>query len=82
MILSTQQAAEWLHTHRHRVDDLRYYGLLYAIKLDRGYGYDTRELERFVDWAQGKDLSSREKIRHWAKKKGTGDLVREPMPNE
>ena len=71
MILSTQQAAEWLHTHRHRVDDLRYFGLLHAVHLEIGYGYRIQELERFAEWAQDKDLSSREKIKHWAKEKGS-----------
>lgn len=82
MILNTEQAAKALHIERHRLGQLRRFGLIHACRLGKGYGYRVTELERFLEWAEDKDLSSLDKIRHWAKKKGTGDLVREPMPNE
>lgn len=72
MILSTNEAAAALHTHRHRIDLLRKFGLLHAVKLGRGYGYRVQELERFVAWAEDKDLGTYDQIRHWAKMKGTG----------
>lgn len=74
MILNTQQAAEALQTHRHRLGTLRRYGLIHAVKLGKGYGYRVQELERFLEWAEGKDLGNEDQIRHWAKKKGAGAL--------
>lgn len=73
MILNTEQAAEALHTHRHRIGLLRRYGLLHAVKLGRGYGYSTQELVRFIKWAEGKDLGNEDQIRHWSKKKRSGE---------
>ena len=71
MILTTQQAAEALHIERHRLGQLRRFGLIHACRLGKGYGYRVTELERFAEWAQDKDLSSREKIKHWAKQKAS-----------
>lgn len=71
MILTTQQAAKALHIERHRLGQLRRFGLIHACKLGKGYGYRPSELERFLEWAQDKDLSSREKIKHWAKQKAS-----------
>jgi len=71
MILTTAEAAEALRTNRRRLDLLRRYGLIYACKLGRGYGYRVQELERFAEWAEGKDLGTVDQIRHWAKQKGS-----------
>lgn len=73
MILNTEQAAKALHIERHRLGQLRRFGLIHACKLGKGYGYRPSELERFLEWAEDKDLSSLDKIRHWAKLKGSAN---------
>ena len=83
-IYTTQQAAEYLGTHRHRVYMLAKFGLLRGSRWgkNRGWRFTGQALDDFIDWAEGKDLGTIDQIRHWAKKKGTGDLVKEPGPNE
>lgn len=71
MILTTQQAAEALHIERHRLGQLRRFGLIHAVKLGKGFGYRPSELERFLEWAEGKDLGTLDQIRHWAKQKAS-----------
>lgn len=71
MILTTQQAAEALHIERHRLGQLRRFGLIHACRLGKGYGYRPSELERFLEWAEDKDLGTLDQIRHWAKVKGS-----------
>ena len=71
MILTTEQAVKALHIERHQLGQLRRFGLIHACRLGKGYGYRVTELERFAEWAQDKDLSSREKIKHWAKQKAS-----------
>ena len=73
MILNTEQAAKALHIERHRLGQLRRFGLIHACKLGKGYGYRPSELERFLEWAEDKDLRSLDKIRHWAKLKGSAN---------
>ncbi len=74
MILTTNQVAEQLHVNRRLVDDLRRYGLLHAVHLGRGYGYRAQELDRFLEWAEDKDLGTMDQIKHWAKLKGSGQI--------
>ena len=81
MILTTEQVAQALHIERHRLGMLRRYGLIHAVKLGKGYGYRTQEIERFLEWAEGKNLGTIDHIKFWAKQKGAGDLVKEPAPN-
>ena len=71
MILNTEQAAKALHIERHQLGQLRRYGLIHAVKLGKGYGYRIQELERFLEWAEGKNLGTIDHIRHWAKVKGS-----------
>lgn len=72
MILTTSQAAERLHISRHLIYDLVRYGLLHAVNLGKGYGFRTQELDRFEEWAEDKNLGTRDHIRHWAKLKKAG----------
>lgn len=70
MILTTEQVAQALHIERHRLGMLRRYGLIHAVKLGRGYGYRPQEIERFLEWAEGKNLGTIDHIKFWAKNKG------------
>lgn len=71
MILNTEETCKALHIERHRLAQLREYGLIRACKLGRGYGYRTQEIERFAEWAEGKNLGTFDQIKYWAKQKGT-----------
>ena len=73
MILTTEQAVKALHIERHQLAKLREFGLIRAVKLGKGYGYRRQELERFLEWAEGKDLGTLDQIRHWAKLKGSAN---------
>ena len=71
MILTTQQTAEALHIGRHQLEKLRRYGLIHACRLGKGYGYRPQEIERFLEWAEGKNLGTIDHIKYWAKQKGS-----------
>ena len=71
MILTTEQAVKALHIERHQLGQLRRFGLIHAVKLGKGYGYRPQEVERFLEWAEDKDLGTLDQIRHWAKVKGS-----------
>lgn len=73
MILNTQQAAKALHIERHRLGMLRRYGLIHAVKLGRGFGYRVQEIERFLEWAEDKNLGTIDHIKFWAKQKGSAN---------
>ena len=71
MLLTTEQAVKALHIERHQLGQLRRFGLIHAVKLGKGYGYRPQEVERFLEWAEDKDLGTLDQIRHWAKVKGS-----------
>lgn len=74
MILTTDQVVQALHIERHRLGMLRRYGLIRAVRLGRGYGYRTQEIERFLEWAEGKNLGTIDHIKYWARIKGNPPL--------
>lgn len=67
MIYKTKEAAEWLGVDRHMLGCLRHYGLIHAVKIGKGYGYRPQELERFIEWAEDKNLGTRDHIKYWSK---------------
>ena len=71
MILTTEQVAQALHIERHRLGMLRRYGLIHAVKLGKGFGYRTQEVERFLEWAEDKNLGTLDHIKFWAREKGS-----------
>ena len=58
LVLTTEEVAQKLHTHRNMVDRLRKNGLINGIKLGKGFIYAITEIESFLTKYAGMDLSN------------------------
>lgn len=58
LVLTTEEVASALHTHRNMVDRLRRNGLINGIKLGKGFIFATTEIESFLKNYAGMDLSN------------------------
>lgn len=58
----TKDAARIIGVDVHTMKPLREYGFLVGTKAGKGYVYDTKELDLFIELTRGYDLSNRRKI--------------------
>lgn len=60
--LKTKDAAKIIGVDVHTMKPLREYGFLVGTKIGKGYMYDAKELEMFIELTRGYDLSNPQKI--------------------
>lgn len=68
-LYTIEEVADILGTDRHLVYLLRDYGLLPMAKLGRGWKTTEAELEKFIQWSLGRQLSNEDEIRYEVKRK-------------
>lgn len=67
---STDEVASLLNTTREKVGWFRMFGLLSGTKTGKGYTYRASSINRFLEITEGADISNRQKIKAFAKRKG------------
>lgn len=67
---STDEVADLLNTTREKVGWFRMFGLLNGTKTGNGYTYRASSINRFLEITEGADISNRQKIKAFAKRKG------------
>ena len=67
---STDEVADLLNTTREKVGWFRMFGLLNGTKTGKGYTYRASSINRFLEMTEGADISNRQKIKAFAKRKG------------
>lgn len=67
---STEEVAEMLNTTREKVGWFRMFGLMPGTKTGKGYTYRASTVNRFLELTEGADISNRQKIKLFAKRKG------------
>lgn len=67
---STEEVAEMLNTTREKVGWFRMFGLMPGTKTGKGYTFRASTVNRFLELTEGADISNRQKIKLFAKRKG------------
>ena len=67
---STEEVAEMLNTTREKVGWFRMFGLMPGTKTGKGYTYRASSINKFLELTEGADISNRQKIKLFAKRKG------------
>ena len=67
---STEEVATLLNTTREKVGWFRMYGLIPGTKTGKGYTYRASAINKFLELTEGADISNRQKIKLFAKRKG------------
>lgn len=67
---STEEVAELLNTTREKVGWFRMFGLMPGTKTGKGYTYRASNINKFLELTEGADISNRQKIKLFAKRKG------------
>ena len=63
LVYTTEELANELHTHVHRINDLRRLGAINGIKKGTGWIYPAEEVRRFLKDYQGADLGTTKSIK-------------------
>ena len=67
---STEEVASLLNTTREKVGWFRQFGLIKGAKTGKGYTFRASNINRFLELTEGADISNRQKIKAFAKRKG------------
>lgn len=67
---STEEVAEMLNTTREKIGWFRQFGLMPGTKTGKGYTFRASTVNRFLELTEGADISNRQKIKLFAKRKG------------
>lgn len=67
---STEEVAELLNTTREKIGWFRQFGLMPGTKTGKGYTFRASTVNRFLELTEGADISNRQKIKLFAKRKG------------
>lgn len=67
---STEEVAEMLNTTREKVGWFRMFGLMPGTKTGKGYTFRASNINKFLELTEGADISNRQKIKLFAKRKG------------
>ena len=67
---STDEVAQLLNTTREKVGWYRMFGLLPGVKTGKGYTFRASSINRFLEMTENADISNRQKIIAFAKRKG------------
>ena len=71
---STEEVATLLNTTREKVGWFRMYGLIPGTKTGKGYTYRASAINKFLELTEGADISNRQKVKAFAKRKGLNTL--------
>ena len=71
---STEEVATLLNTTREKVGWFRMYGLIPGTKTGKGYTFRASAINKFLELTEGADISNRQKIKVFAKRKGLNTL--------
>ena len=63
LVYTTEELADELHTHTHRINDLRRLGAIEGIKKGVGWIYSYDEVKRFLKDYKGADLGTIKSIK-------------------
>ena len=63
LVYTTEELADELHTHAHRINDLRRLGAIEGIKKGTGWIYSAEEVNRFLKEYKGADLGTVKSIK-------------------
>jgi hypothetical protein len=67
---STEEVATLLNTTREKVGWFRMYGLIPGMKTGKGYTFRASAINHFLELTEGADISNRQKVKAFAKRKG------------
>lgn len=67
MNLNTEQVCAELHIERHKLYQLIELGLIRGFKAGKTWVVPEKEVERFAEWAIGKNLGTRDHMLYWSR---------------